>query len=161
MVWNSKEIYFSRRGFPRPPMQIEIQYKLVINVNIGQDAAETEKHGSAPEHFYCLEVMSGSVRWFFLSFCVLYDKAVLRIVGVGRQGAGHDPAACARGPGSQPRPRLHQKWCWGKGFIPCAQLSWDLTWTSASSSGAPSIRRTKGWSASPVRTAWESWGCLA
>lgn len=45
--------------------------------------------------------MSGSIRWVFLPFFVLYDKAVLRVVGVGRRGAGRDPAMCAYSPGGQ------------------------------------------------------------
>ena len=56
------------------------------------------------------------------------------------------------------------------------RLSWDPTWSTASSSGAPNIRRTwtcwngsrggpqrwsEGWSTSPPRTGWGSWGCSA
>ena len=63
-----------------------------------------------------------------------------------------------------------------RGFCPSTPLWSDLTWSSASSSGAPSTRRTwscwsrsrggpqrssKGWSTSPMRKGWESWGCSA
>jgi len=65
---------------------------------------------------------------------------------------------------------------WGMGFCPFTPLSWDPTWSPASSSGAPNIRRTwmcwsgsrgtprrwsESWSTSPTRTGWGSWGCSA
>ena len=65
---------------------------------------------------------------------------------------------------------------WGRGFCPFTPLSWDPMGSPASSSGAPNIGRTwmcwsgtrggprrwsEGWSTSPMRTGWGSWGCSA
>jgi len=64
----------------------------------------------------------------------------------------------------------------GRGFCPFTPLLWHPTWSTASSSGAPNIRRTwmcwsssrggpqrwsEGWSTSPTRTGWESCDCSA
>ena len=64
----------------------------------------------------------------------------------------------------------------GRWFCPFTLLSWDPTCSTASDSGAPNTRRTwmcwsgsrggprkwsEGWSTSPMRTGWESWGCSA
>jgi len=64
----------------------------------------------------------------------------------------------------------------GRGFCPFTLLSWDPTWSPASCSGDPNKRRTwmcwsrcrggprrwsEGWSTSPTRTGWGSWGCSA
>jgi len=63
-----------------------------------------------------------------------------------------------------------------KGVLPLCSLWWDLTWSPVSSPGALSTGKTRscwsgpregpqnwsaGWNTSPVRTGWESWGCLA
>jgi len=63
----------------------------------------------------------------------------------------------------------------GRGFCSFTPLSWDPTWSPASS-GAPNIRRTwmcwsrsratprrwfEGCSTAPTRTGWGSWGCSA
>jgi len=75
----------------------------------------------------------------------------------------------------KPHPGLHQKRCeqWLSSFtLPL----WDPTWSTVFSSGAHSLRRTwtcwnesrgelrvlsQGWSTSPVKRVWESWGCAA
>ena len=57
---------------------------------------------------------------------------------------------------------------WGRGFCPFTPLSWDPTWSPASSSwmcwsrsrGGPQ-RRSEGCSTSATRTGWGSWGCSA
>ena len=60
-------------------------------------------------------------------------------------------------------------------FCPSTLLRWDLTWSTAFSSGALSTRTwncwsgskgglqkwSEGWSTSPMRTGWESWACSA
>jgi len=58
-------------------------------------------------------------------------------------------------------------------FRPSTLLSWNPTWSTVSSSGAPNTRRTSScwsgsrggprrwserWSSTPMRTGWESWG---
>ena len=68
-------------------------------------------------------------------------------------------------------PAGQKKW-----LCPFTPLSWDPTWSTASISGAPRIRRTwvcwsgsrgwpwrwsEGWSTSPTRTGWGSWGFSA
>ena len=85
-------------------------------------------------------------------------------------------AMCACSPEVQPYPGLHQ----GKrdlqiegGGCPSTLLSCDPTRSTVYSSGAPNTRRTwscwsrsrggpqrssEGWSTSPERTGWESWG---
>jgi len=62
----------------------------------------------------------------------------------------------------------------GRGLCPSTLLWWDPTWSPASSSGALSTgktwtcwsgsrgglqKRSEGWSTSPMRKGWESWGC--
>jgi len=64
----------------------------------------------------------------------------------------------------------------GRGFCSSAPLWWDPTWSPVSISEAPCTRRTwncwsssragpqrwsEGWSTSPMRKGWESWGCSA
>ena len=82
-------------------------------------------------------------------------------VCVGCKEAQHDLATCVS----------EEAW-W---FFSSTRLSRDPTWSTAFSSGAPNIRTQncwsqsrggtwrylEGWSSSPVKTGWESWGCSA
>ena len=64
----------------------------------------------------------------------------------------------------------------GRGFCHSTALWWDPTWSPVSSSGALSTGKSwtcwsgsrggpqkwsEGWSTSPMRKGWESWGCSA
>ena len=101
-----------------------------------------------------------------------------RLGGTGGWKAGHEPPMCTHSPEGQPYPGLHQEKLGQQveggdsapllhtGETPPGVLCPVLepsgnTWTCWSRSGGRPQRWSEGWSTSPTRKGWESWGLFS
>lgn len=96
----------------------------------------------------------------------------------GGQQVNHEPAVCFHAQEGQCSPGVHRVWLagWGRLSCPSALSWWGRIWSTVSSSGLPSARKTRdywreysgglqrwsgGWSISLKKRGWETWVPLA